>query len=205
MGEDDNSNVCAIITRLVWTAWTSMSTVPKKAIKLNHSLTIWWRRSRTPLTSDVLITTVSVKRYQRAPVYDLHCGAAVNCCISEDHLFHCRDVWPLGGATGGGDITSSGDGWPLPCPFRCLPTSSSCRLWSRPVTIWKSRLTVLFDWALISVKSIRLTAYVLTLITKFAWISSSSIHLLLVIRLVTNHVLTVCFCIPLNFENSHLR
>ena len=147
---------------------------PKKAIKLNHSLTIWWRRSRTPLTSDVLITTVSVKRYRRAPVYDLHCGAAVDCCISEDHLFHCWDVWPLGGATGAGDITSSGDGWPLPCPFRCLPTSSSCRLWSRPVTIWKSRLTVLFDWALISVKSIRLTAYVLTLITKFAWITLSS-------------------------------
>ena len=28
-----------MITRLVWTTWTPMSAVPKKAVKLNHSLT----------------------------------------------------------------------------------------------------------------------------------------------------------------------
>ena len=28
-----------MVTRLVWTTWTPMSTVPKKAVKLNHSLT----------------------------------------------------------------------------------------------------------------------------------------------------------------------
>ena len=48
--EDDDSNVKAMVTRLIWTTWTLMSTVPKKAVKLNHSLTLvisrpvnWWK------------------------------------------------------------------------------------------------------------------------------------------------------------------
>ena len=39
--EDNDFNVWAIITWLVWTIWTSMSAVLKKAVKLNHSLTHW--------------------------------------------------------------------------------------------------------------------------------------------------------------------
>ena len=37
--EDNDSNVLVMITRLVWTIWTSISAVPKKAVELNHSLT----------------------------------------------------------------------------------------------------------------------------------------------------------------------
>ena len=37
--EDNNFNVKAMITQLIWTIWTSLSVVPRKAIKLNHSLT----------------------------------------------------------------------------------------------------------------------------------------------------------------------
>ena len=37
--EDNDFNVLAMITRLVWNIWISMSAVLKKAVKLNHSLT----------------------------------------------------------------------------------------------------------------------------------------------------------------------
>ena len=37
--EDNDSNVLAMITRLMWTIWTSLSAVPKKSVKFNHSLT----------------------------------------------------------------------------------------------------------------------------------------------------------------------
>ena len=37
--EDNDFNGLVIITWLVWTIWTSMSAVLKKAVKLNHSLT----------------------------------------------------------------------------------------------------------------------------------------------------------------------
>ena len=30
-----------MITRLIWTIWTSLSSVPRKAVKFNHSLTHW--------------------------------------------------------------------------------------------------------------------------------------------------------------------
>ena len=30
-----------MITQLIWTIWTSLSVVPRKAIKLNHSLTVY--------------------------------------------------------------------------------------------------------------------------------------------------------------------
>ena len=42
--EDNDSNVWAMITRLIW---TPMSIVPQKAIKLNHSLTHSLARSLT--------------------------------------------------------------------------------------------------------------------------------------------------------------
>ena len=38
--EDNDSNVQAMIKRLVWAIWTLMSAVPKKAVKLNHSFTL---------------------------------------------------------------------------------------------------------------------------------------------------------------------
>ena len=37
--DDDDSSVWAVITRLIWTIWTSLSAVPRKAVKFNHSLT----------------------------------------------------------------------------------------------------------------------------------------------------------------------
>ena len=40
--EYNDSNVYAMITRLVWTIWTPMSAVPKKAVELNHSLPREW-------------------------------------------------------------------------------------------------------------------------------------------------------------------
>ena len=41
MREDNDSNVKAMITRLIWTIWTSLYGVrcPGKAVKFNHSLT----------------------------------------------------------------------------------------------------------------------------------------------------------------------
>ena len=36
--EDNDSNIYATITRLIWTIWTSLSNIPRKAIKFNHSL-----------------------------------------------------------------------------------------------------------------------------------------------------------------------
>ena len=39
--EDNNSNVWAVISRLIWTIWTSLSPVPRKAVKFNHPLTRW--------------------------------------------------------------------------------------------------------------------------------------------------------------------
>ena len=37
--EDNDSDVKAMITRLIWTIWTSLSAVPRKAVKFNHSVT----------------------------------------------------------------------------------------------------------------------------------------------------------------------
>ena len=37
--EDNDSNVYAMITWPIWTTWTSLSAVPRKAVKFNHSLT----------------------------------------------------------------------------------------------------------------------------------------------------------------------
>ena len=36
--EDNNLNVKAVITQLIWTIWTSLSTVSRKAVKFYHSL-----------------------------------------------------------------------------------------------------------------------------------------------------------------------
>ena len=38
VGEDDDSNVWGVIR---WLIWTSLSVVPKKTDKTNHSLTHW--------------------------------------------------------------------------------------------------------------------------------------------------------------------
>ena len=60
-----------MITRLVWTIWTPKSDVPKKAIKLNYSLThlvevkAWWHQAIASTNVDILpliyLGNISVK------------------------------------------------------------------------------------------------------------------------------------------------
>ena len=70
-----HNNVYATITRLVWTIWTPMSAVPKKAVKLTLTHSLTHRLSHPPTHSPTHSFSTTNKRMPSNSSYYMYCDA----------------------------------------------------------------------------------------------------------------------------------
>ena len=74
-GEDNDFNVQAMITRLMWTIWTSLSAVRERPLNLiTHSLTLWGTFESDVTTDDRQLDN---HRCNREPIFRCACLARV--------------------------------------------------------------------------------------------------------------------------------
>ena len=83
-----------MITQLVWTTWTRMSAVSKKAVKLNHSLNVLRFSHYLHLISSVCVSKISILSSLPAAIsqYNLsashfHSTSKVNLCLDTNPIF----------------------------------------------------------------------------------------------------------------------